>query len=220
MPEGLQHSWDLSIAEALTVQQRLRQSVVCHTDFDTVHTVAGVDVGFEQAGKITRAAVVLLSFPELTLLDSVLIRQPTRFPYVPGLLSFREAPAILEALSGIDSPPDLLLCDGHGFAHPRRCGLACHLGLLSGIPSIGIAKSRLWGEHALPGQRRGDWQPLMDGDEIVGAVLRTRLNVKPVYVSIGHRIDLPTAIEYVLACTPRYRLPETTRLAHKLASQR
>ncbi len=216
----LHHSWDLSIAEAQKVQKGLSQLVKLSRDFDVVHRVAGVDVGFEQGGKMTRAAVVVLSFPELTLLESALVRQPTRFPYVPGLLTFREAPAILKALSQLSQPPDLLLCDGQGLAHPRRCGLACHLGLLSGLPSIGVAKSRLIGEHAAVGEQRGDWQPLLDGGEVIGAVLRTRQGTKPLYVSIGHRIDLPTAIEYVLACTPRYRLPETTRQAHRLASRK
>lgn len=216
----LHHSWDLSIAEAQKVQKGLSQLVKLSRDFDVVHRVAGVDVGFEQGDKMTRAAVVVLSFPELTLLESALVRQPTRFPYVPGLLTFREAPAILKALSQLSQPPDLLLCDGQGLAHPRRCGLACHLGLLSGLPSIGVAKSRLIGEHAAVGEQRGDWQPLLDGGEVIGAVLRTRQGTKPLYVSIGHRIDLPTAIEYVLACTPRYRLPETTRQAHRLASRK
>lgn len=216
----LRHSWELSIAEALEVQRRLSRAVIRNRDFDTVHRVAGVDVGFEREGKITRAAVVVLSFPQLALLEAVLVRQPTRFPYVPGLLSFREAPAILEALTQLSQPPDLLLCDGQGLAHPRRCGLACHLGLLSGLPSIGVAKSRLLGEYAPLGDERGDWQPLLDGGEVIGAVLRTRQGTKPLYVSIGHRIDLPTAIEYVLACTPRYRLPETTRQAHRLASRK
>lgn len=216
----LHHSWDLSIAEAQKVQKGLSQLVKLSRDFDVVHRVAGVDVGFEQGDKMTRAAVVVLSFPELTLLESALVRQPTRFPYVPGLLTFREAPAILKALSQLSQPPDLLLCDGQGLAHPRRCGLACHLGLRSGLPSIGVAKSRLIGEHAAVGEQRGDWQPLLDGGEVIGAVLRTRPGVKPLYVSIGHRIDLPTAIEYVLACTPRYRLPETTRQAHRLASRK
>lgn len=215
---SLRHSWDVSIAEAREIQKALSQAVVPRRDFDVVHRVAGVDVGFEQSGKITRAAVVVLSFPELSLLESALVRQSTRFPYVPGLLSFREAPATLKAITQLSQPPDLLLCDGHGFAHPRRCGLACHLGLLSGIPSIGVAKSRLIGEHVSLGEKRGDWQPLVDQGEVIGAVLRTRQQVKPVYVSVGHRIDLMSAIDFVLACSPRYRLPETTRLAHHLAS--
>ncbi len=219
MSETYQHSWDLSVVEALAVQKNLSQRVICRKDFGAVNRVAGLDVGFEQGGKVTRAAVVVLSYPDLILVERVLVRQPTRFPYVPGLLSFREAPAILEALSQLSQSPDLLLCDGQGRAHPRRCGLACHLGLLSGIPSIGAAKSRLCGKSAPLGEQRGDWQPLLDGDEVIGVVLRTRQGVKPLYISIGHRIDLLSAIEYVLACTPRYRLPETTRQAHHLASR-
>ena len=142
----------------------------------------------------------------------------TRFPYVPGLLSFREAPAALAALGQLKTSPDILLCDGHGLAHPRRFGLACHLGLLSGLPSIGVAKSLLTGEHAPPAQERGAWTPLLDGGEVIGAALRTRPGAKPVYVSIGHRISLESALQVVLRCTGRYRLPETTRQAHRLAS--
>jgi deoxyribonuclease V len=137
---------------------------------------------------------------------------------VPGLLSFRETPAVLEALGRLSERPDLLLCDGQGYAHPRRFGLACHLGVLTGLPSIGVAKSRLIGTHGALPKEKGAWVPLLDGDEAVGAVLRTRDGVAPLYVSIGHRVSLPTAIRWVLACTTRYRLPETTRQAHRLAS--
>ena len=183
-----------------------------------VRRVAGIDVGFEQDGAISRAAVAVLDFPELRLVESAVARLPTSFPYVPGLLSFRETPAVLEALGRLSERPDLLLCDGQGYAHPRRFGLACHLGVLTGLPSIGVAKSRLIGTHgALPEQKRA-WVPLLDGDETIGAVLRTRSAVAPLYVSIGHRVSLPTAIRWVLACTTRYRLPETTRHAHRLAS--
>ena len=139
---------------------------------------------------------------------------------MPGLLSFREVPALLAALEALDQMPDLLLCDGQGLAHPRRFGLACHLGVLSGLPSIGVAKSRLIGEHAEPGLEKGSWVPLLDDGETIGAVLRTRHGVRPLYISIGHRVALETAIAYVLACTPRYRLPETTRLADRLASSK
>jgi deoxyribonuclease V len=180
--------------------------------------VAGVDVGFEAAGKITRAAAVALSFPELRPLQQAVARVSTGFPYVPGLLSFREIPAVLAALEHLDPLPDLLLCDGQGLAHPRRFGIACHLGLVTDIPSIGVAKSRLTGTHQEPGLEKGCWAPLMAGQERIGAVLRTRSNVRPLYISSGHRISLETAIDYVLACTPKYRLPETTRQAHKLAS--
>jgi deoxyribonuclease V len=180
--------------------------------------VAGIDVGFEEAGSVTRAAVAVLAFPTLRPLESALARLPTAFPYVPGLLSFREIPAVLEALHQLSAPPDLLLCDGQGYAHPRRFGLACHLGVLTGLPSIGVAKSRLLGTHGPLPAHKGAWVPLLDGEETVGAVLRTRTGVAPLYVSIGHRVTLPTAIHWVLACTTRYRLPETTRQAHRLAS--
>ena len=180
--------------------------------------VCGIDVGFEEDGKVTRAAIVVLAFPSLELVEHALARRPTSFPYVPGLLSFREIPAVLEALAKLKTRPDLLLCDGQGIAHPRRCGLASHTGLAAGLPSIGVAKTRLIGEHREPGRRRGAWAPLRDAGETIGAVLRTRSGVKPVYVSIGHRVSLPTAIRYVMACCTRYRLPETTRWAHHLAS--
>lgn len=175
-------------------------------------------MGFEKRGTITRAAVVVLGFPGLAPVEQAMARQPTRFPYVPGYLSFREAPAVLAALKQLRQPPDLLLCDGQGLAHPRRFGLACHLGLLLDIPSIGVAKSRLIGTHAEVPEAKGDWAALEDHGEIIGAVLRTRAGAKPVYVSVGHRVSLATAIDYVMRCTTRYRLPETTRHAHRLAS--
>jgi deoxyribonuclease V len=213
------HSWEVTPKEARAIQDRLRGRVVAQDDFQTVCTVAGVDVGFEDGGAITRAAIAVLRFPTLEPLDQALARRVTRFPYVPGLLSFREIPAILEAFERVDLTPDLLLCDGQGYAHPRRFGLACHLGVVTGLPSIGVAKSRLIGGHDEVGNERGSSAPLMHEGEIVGVVLRTRDGVRPVYVSIGHRISLTTAVHYVLACTPRYRLPETTRHAHRLASQ-
>jgi deoxyribonuclease V len=183
-------------------------------------TVAGIDVGFEAQGKVTRAAVVVLSFPGLQTLDRAQARRPTSFPYVPGLLSFREIPAILDAFAQLTIHPDLLLCDGQGYAHPRRFGLACHLGLVTRLPSIGVAKSRLIGEHGTLGEEKGAHAPLLHHGEVIGAVLRTRAGVRPLYVSVGHRICLETALRYVLDCTPRYRLPETTRQAHRLASQK
>lgn len=217
---ALAHGWDVTPKEAVAIQQRLRAAVCRYDDFDVraVRRVAGVDVGFEAGGRRTRAAVVVLSFPGLEPLEQALVRRKTRFPYVPGLLSFRETPAVLAALERLAAAPDLLLCDGQGYAHPRRCGFACHLGLLSGIPAIGVAKTRLIGEHGPVPDVRGAWVPLCDRGEVIGAVLRTRAGVKPVYVSIGHRIALERAVELVMACTPRYRLPETTRRAHRLAS--
>ncbi len=211
-------SWPRTIADARALQEALRGRVVTVDRLGEVRHVAGVDVGFEQDGAVTRAAVAVLSFPELKPVEHAIARQPTRFPYVPGYLSFREIPAVLAALKKLKTKPDLLLCDGQGLAHPRRFGLACHLGLLADIPSIGVAKSLLLGEHGRLPQKKRSWIPLRDGAEIIGAVLRTRDGVKPVYVSVGHRISLETAIDYVLRCTTKYRLPETTRAAHHLAS--
>ncbi len=212
------HAWNLSPAEAIAVQRELRGQLILEDRLGTVRRVAGVDVGFTAGGSVSRAAVALLSYPELTLLETALAHCPTRFPYVPGLLSFRELPVVLEALEQLSTPPDLVLCDGQGIAHPRRFGIACHLGLLTDIPSIGVAKSRLCGTHEQPPNQRGAWTPLYLGEEVIGAVLRTRCGVKPLYISPGHRISLDTAIRMVMACCTRYRLPETTRHAHRLAS--
>ena len=212
------HPWDLAPREAMALQSRLATEIDCRDDFGPVTRVAGVDVGFEDNGATTRAAVAVLAYPSLQLVTSAIARLPTRFPYVPGLLSFREVPAVLAAMGQLDVAPDLLLCDGQGIAHPRRLGIASHLGLLLGIPSIGVAKTRLIGQHGEVPNERGAWVPLRDGDETVGAVLRTRQGVKPLYVSPGHRIGLESAIAWVMACLTRYRLPETTRWAHRLAS--
>lgn len=211
-------SWPDSARAAIALQQQLRDRVVRDDRLGPVRTVAGLDVGFEQDETVVRAAVAVLSFPELRMADQAVARRPLTFPYIPGLLSFREVPALLDALERLGAQPDLLLCDGQGLAHPRRFGLACHLGVLTGIPSIGVAKSLLIGTHAPLPARRGAWRPLRDQGEVIGAALRTRDGVAPVYVSIGHRVCLETALRYVLACAPKYRLPETTRAAHRLAS--
>lgn len=220
MRRRFEHTWDLTPKEAMVLQSRLAGMVVRHDDFGPVERIAGVDVGFEDAGAVTRAAVAVLDCPSLHLTASSIARQPTRFPYVPGLLSFREVPAVLAALAQLDAPPDLLLCDGQGIAHPRRFGIACHLGLLLDLPAIGVAKTRLVGTYDAVPDRRGAWVPLKDGDEVIGAVLRTRSGVKPLYVSPGHRVGLESAIAWVMACLTRYRLPETTRWAHRLASEK
>jgi deoxyribonuclease V len=182
-----------------------------------VRRVAGVDVGFENDGKVTRAAVAVLDFPGLALAGRA-VRESTRFPYIPGLLSFREAPAVLAAFKRLRAAPDLVLYDGQGIAHPRRFGIASHVGLLLDIPTIGVAKTRLVGEHRRLPERKGAWVPLVERGETIGAVLRTRAGVTPLYVSIGHRVSLEAAVRWVMACTTRYRLPETTRWAHHLAS--
>jgi deoxyribonuclease V len=212
------HRWDVTPAQARLIQEAGRALVVAEDRLDPIGRVAGVDVGFEQGGTVARAAVAVLEFPSLAPVASAVARRPAAFPYVPGLLSFREIPAILDALERLDAPPDLLVCDGQGLAHPRRFGLACHLGVLTGLPSLGAAKSRLLGEHGPLPPERGAWAPLVDRGETVGAVLRTRAGVAPLYVSIGHRVSLARAVGLVLALAPRYRLPETTRRAHRLAS--
>ena len=216
---SMAHPWNLSPAAARDVQESLRGRVV-QRDLrpGPPARVAGIDVGFEQAGRVARAAAVVVTYPELEWVDRALARRKTRFPYVPGLLSFRECPAALAALGRLNSRVDVLICDGQGYAHPRRFGLACHLGVLTDMPSIGVAKTRLIGVHGPVPDEKGAWVPLRDGDEVIGAVLRTRVGVKPVFVSVGHKITLGRAVELVLGLTPRYRLPETTRLAHRLAS--
>ena len=214
------HSWTLTVEEATAIQNQLSGEIITSDQLSEVNYVAGVDVGFEENYAISRAAVAVLSFPELQLIEQAIARRPTTFPYIPGFLSFREVPVVLDALSQIKITPDLILCDGQGIAHPRRFGLACHLGLLITVPTIGVAKSRLIGQHEELPPEKGSWQPLRHRGEVIGAVVRSRTGVKPLYVSPGHRISLPTAIDYVLRCTPKYRLPETTRWADKLASNR
>ena len=212
------HPWTLEPAEAVALQRELRAHLILTDQLGPVRRVAGVDVGFEADGTVTRAAVAVLRYPELDVLETAIARRPTTFPYIPGLLSFRELPAVLAALEPLREPPDLLLCDGQGIAHPRRFGIASHLGLLVNIPAIGVAKTRLCGTHEEPPNQRGAWTPLWDQGEIIGAVLRTRPGVKPLYISPGHRVGLATALTYVMDCCTRYRLPETTRHAHRLAS--
>jgi deoxyribonuclease V len=214
-----QHSWPQTIEEAIAIQEQLRSEVITENQLSTVRYIAGVDVGYDNADAVSQAAVTVLSFPELQLQQQAVVRRPTAFPYVPGFLSFREVPAVLDALEKISPMPDLILCDGQGLAHPRRFGLACHLGVVTGIATIGVAKTRFIGEHSEVGFDRGSWQPLLQSGEIVGAALRTQTGVKPVYVSIGHKVNLTVAIEYVLRCAPKYRLPETTRSADQLTSR-
>jgi deoxyribonuclease V len=184
-------------------------------------TVGGVDVIYDVgAGGRARAGAVVLAFPGLTLVDQAVAEESSAAPYRPGEFSLREAPAALAALARLRTRPDVLLCDGHGRAHPRRCGLACHIGAELDLPTIGVAKSILVGTHGALGRERGSTAPLVDVGETVGVALRTQSGVKPVYVSVGHAIDLDEAVRLVLACAPRYRLPETTRLADRLSRGR
>jgi deoxyribonuclease V len=209
------HRWDVSPQEAVAIQKELAAQVVKETKLGPVATVTGVDASYRDG--LMRAAVVTLSYPDLEVAAYAVATRPVEFPYVPGLLTFREGPAVLEALDKLAVTPELLVFDGQGLAHPRRLGLASHIGLLVDIPSIGCAKRRLCGRYTEPGPERGAFTLLADQRETVGAALRTRARVKPIFVSIGHRVDLPTSIDFVLKFCRGYRLPETTRWAHRVA---
>ncbi|MEV0426599.1 deoxyribonuclease V [Micromonospora sp. NPDC050495] len=205
------------VAEALRVQEELRSRVDLVGPGPTAPTtVAGLDVAYAERGDRLAAAVTVLDAGTLAVVDEAVSVGRPAFGYVPGLFAFRELPALLAALDRLTVRPELLVCDGHGLAHPRRFGLACHLGLVTGLPAIGVAKTPLVGEWAPPGPERGAWSALRDGGEVVGRVLRTRDGVKPVFVSVGHRMSLDNAADRVLALCPRYRLPETTRTADRL----
>lgn len=213
----LKEPWPCSPTEARLLQERLRGQVVAEDQIGALQLVAGVDAHYD----LDRlwAAIVVMTFPDLVIVESALGSRPLAFPYAPGLLSFREAPAILEILPWLSQKPDVLVVDGQGLAHPRRFGLACHLGVLGDVAAIGVAKSRLVGVYQEPGVERGAWSELVDGGETVGAVLRTQTAVRPVFVSIGHRICLKTAIDLVLRCTGRFRLPEPIRVANTISRQ-
>jgi deoxyribonuclease V len=217
MKLAVSHPWNVSVAEAKALQLQLAEKVIPTTTFDpaAVRTVAGVDVSF--GTEVAQAAVVVLRLPDLVPVDYALGKAPLSFPYVPGLLTFREGPSVLNALEELSIWPDLFIFDGHGLAHPRRIGLAAHMGVILDQASIGCAKSRLIGEHDEPGDAAGAWVPLRHQEATIGAVMRTQPGAKPLYVSIGHRVDLPTAVELVLRCTRGHRLPESTRFAHRVA---
>ena len=216
------HAWNLAPTEAHALQRRLASQVVSEARLGPLERVAGVDVGFPRRDgeDQARAAAVLLGYPDLALVEYAVHEEPATYPYIPGLLSFREAPAARAALERLPRPPDLILVDGHGRAHPRRFGLACHLGLLLDCPTLGCAKSALVGQYDPPADEVGAWSPLVDRDEIIGAVVRTRAGTKPMFVSVGHRLSLKTAVALALACCRNRRLPEPTRLADDLASGR
>ena len=213
------HSWDVTPKEAIQLQERLRSRI--HTDLPLPDpgTVAGVDVGYSRSLGLSVATVAILAFPSLELVESAVATTPTPFPYVPGLLSFRELPPILEALDRLSAPPEMILVDGHGRAHPRRFGIACHLGLWLRIPTIGVGKTRLCGEYEEPGLTKGSLTPLVDGTELLGVVLRTRTRVRPVFVSVGYGLPREARVIWARAVTPRYRLPEPIRQAHNLAAR-
>ena len=212
------HRWSVTPRQAIAIQKRFASHVL-HTPMDRpVHYVAGLDMAFSPDGSRCLAGVVLWDVNEQATVESHVVTRPVTFPYVPGLLSFREAPAVIAALRRLRRTPDCLMCDGQGLAHPRRFGIACHVGVLVDLPTVGCAKSRLTGEHNEPERKRGSRTPLRDGGETIGAVLRTRDGVKPVFVSIGHRIDLSGSVRIVLDCSAGYRIPEPTRLADRLVA--
>ena len=214
------HPWDLSPKEAVALQRELAGRVVRRGAPRRVRRVAGADIAVGRGAKRATGAVVVLSYPELEILEVAVEEAPVTFPYVPGLLSFREAPVLRQAFRKLAGPIDLLFVDGQGYAHPRRFGLACHLGLLLDVPTVGVAKSRLLGEYEEPGVEAGSRAGLVDAGETVGTVLRTRTAVRPLYVSVGHRIGLDEAVAWVLRCGRGYRLPEPARLADRAAGGR
>lgn len=208
------HSWEMSPKEATALQGRLAGKVRFSPIRKKIRLVAGLDCAFSRDKKRIGAVIVVLTFPELEVIETVTAKGPVTFPYIPGLLSFREAPVCLAAAEKLKNRPDVFLVDGQGIAHPRRLGLASHLGLFLDTPTIGCAKSRLCGNHEEPEARKGSFTPLLHKEETIGAVVRTRTSVKPLFVSVGHKCTLKNAIELTLACCTQYRLPEPTRLAH------
>ncbi len=211
------HEWNIKQDEAKALQRELAKRVVREDRLDEVRYIAGVDMAINEGNGMARAAVVLLSYPALELEEQHVYEEPVRMPYVPGLLSFRELPCILGAFELLQQQPELVMVDGQGIAHPRRLGIASHLGLWLDLPTIGCAKSILTGHHKPLNDETGSWVPLEADREVIGAVLRTRSHVKPMIISLGHRISLETSLHYVLACCRGYRLPEPTRLADKLS---
>jgi deoxyribonuclease V len=215
------HDWDLTPRDAMALQRELAARVVARGDPPeaAVRFIAGCDVAFEKARDRAVGAVVVLRYPELDVVERVVAQSPIAFPYVPGLLSFRETPLLAQAFEQLEHAPDLVMVDGHGYAHPRRFGIACHIGLLLDVPAIGVAKSRLVGEEGAVAATRGSRADLIDGGDVIGSLLRTRDGVRPIYVSVGHQIALDAAERWVLRCGRAHRLPEPTRLADQLAGE-
>jgi deoxyribonuclease V len=212
------HEWSLTPREAIELQKRLRERVRVEPLTRKIETVAGADISFNKFDPTIYTAVVVLRLPSLEVVEEVGIVSETKFPYVPGLLSFRESPSVLEAWARLKTEPDAVMFDGQGLAHPRRVGIASHVGLLIERPTLGCAKSVLVGKYEEPGAERGSWTPLVDKGETVGAALRTKNRVQPIYVSPGHLIDVAAAVELTLRCDGGYRQPEPTRRAHLLVN--
>ena len=213
MKQAITHPWTLSEPEAIELQRQLAMRVERNDRLNEVQTVAGVDVAYDQHSNKLIAAVVVLNASTFNIICSATAEDEEQFPYIPGLFSFRELPPIAKALAKLELTPDLIICDGQGIAHPRRFGLACHLGVLFDIPTIGCGKTLLLGIAEEAEKKRGVTSPLLDNGETIGATLCTQDNIKPVYVSVGHRVSLATACNWVLKASTKYRLPETTRAA-------
>ena len=211
------HDWQVTIPQAVDIQACLAKKVSMANEVNEPRFIGGVDISVRRTGDMATGAVVVLSYPELELVEAQMVTGRTEMPYVPGLLSFRESPLILSACEKLTVIPDLVMVDGQGIAHPRRIGLASHLGLFLDIPTIGCAKSRLCGSHDEPVVDAGSYTEVLDRGEVIGAALRTKHGTKPLYVSIGHKVDLPNAIYWVMQCCRGYRMPEPTRLAHLAA---
>jgi deoxyribonuclease V len=211
------HEWEVSSARAKEIQLSLAKRVVTENGVIDPRLVAGIDISSPDAHGVARGAVVVLSYPELSIVEIEIAQGKITMPYIPGLLSFRESPLIIGACEKLSDIPDLVLIDGQGIAHPRRLGLASHVGLFLGLPTIGCAKSILCGQHPPLAEEAGSHVELLDNGEIIGAALRTKSRVKPIYVSVGHKIDLVSALQWVMNCCRGYRLPEPTRLAHLAA---
>lgn len=212
------HSWQLTVAQAERLQLELAPRVCREGRLSNPRFIAGADISAPDPSGMARAAIVVLTYPEFEIVEIEETQGQPNFPYIPGLLSFRESPLVLAAWQKLSVTPDLLLVDGQGIAHPRRFGIASHLGLLLDIPTIGCAKSRLCGTFRTLGTKAGNYTEITDKDEVIGVALRTKNNTAPVYVSIGHKVDLRSAIEWTLKCCKGYRLPEPSRLAHLVAS--
>jgi len=213
------HEWNLSYKEAIEIQRQLASQVRFTAIKRKPGIVAGLDCAFSKDGKQIFASAMVIDLSDFSIIETATVSRKVIFPYIPGLLSFREAPACIDAIEKLKSTPDCLIVDGQGIAHPRRLGIASHIGLLIDKPTIGCAKSRLIGTFDEPASKKGSFSPLVDSDEEIGVVLRTRTDVKPVYVSVGHKCTLEDAINVVLRCTTKYRLPEPSRLAHQLVGQ-
>lgn len=217
MKQVIDHSWALSVEEARIMQCQLATQVVREDRGGEIHVVTGVDVAYTDTHVF--AAAVSLCMDSLEVIETATSVQQPQFPYIPGLFAFRELPAVIAALQQLQHDPDLIICDGHGIAHPQRCGLASHLGLLIEVPTIGCAKTNFIGSFGIPGEHRGDYTDLCDADEVIGSVLRTQHHVKPLFVSVGHLVSLESARKWILNLAPKYRLPETTRRADTLANE-